>query len=677
MKYRQKGTQTKKKIADEILHQIGGSVIFVLLIIAAVAICMVGWLSITSKKTELIQESNAAANQLAGFLQQYTKSVEQLAANPEIKYVMTQTKPGDDIHQIEKMDTVMANLVNIADTDTENVMAAWMSDLDASILAQSDGFTSEEGWDITGRGWYGCIETKETILTEPYVDSSTGKMILSAASPVFDDTDKTVLGAVGMDIALDHMTQIMSEYKIGSNGYMLLLSENGTFLYHPDSSIVQKNIKDVDISQNVADAAASTSDEFLKYKEDGVTRYGFLQHAGNTGYIVLSSLPMTEYYSILAAMVIALIIIFAVGIVLIAISIRRSAAKLTKPILELNNTAQRLAAGDLDVDLHIASEDEIGELGDSIQKTVHRLKEYIVYINETSDVLSQIADGKLCISLQNEYAGEFQKIKTALLNISGSMNQVMSGINESSEHVSVGASELASASQVLAEGAQEQATSIEQLTATSSSVADQVEDSRSQAEASARATAQAASMIEQNQEKMKLMMEAMDKIHQTSQQVVGIIQTIEDIASQTNLLSLNAAIEAARAGEAGKGFAVVADEIGKLALESSNAANTTKELIEISMDEINKGNTIARSAVDSLKESVSAVERANEMIQKTAETAVIQAEKMKQLRIGIEEISQGIQDNSAASQETSATSDELASQAEILNKMVQKFELSQ
>lgn len=257
------------------------------------------------------------------------------------------------------------------------------------------------------------------------------------------------------------------------------------------------------------------------------------------------------------------------------------------------------------------------------------------------------------------------------------MNQVMSGINESSEHVSVGASELASASQVLAEGAQEQATSIEQLTATSSSVADQVEDSRSQAEASARATAQAASMIEQNQEKMKLMMEAMDKIHQTSQQVVGIIQTIEDIASQTNLLSLNAAIEAARAGEAGKGFAVVADEIGKLALESSNAANTTKELIEISMDEINKGNTIARSAVDSLKESVSAVERANEMIQKTAETAVIQAEKMKQLRIGIEEISQGIQDNSAASQETSATSDELASQAEILNKMVQKFELSQ
>ena len=182
-------------------------------------------------------------------------------------------------------------------------------------------------------------------------------------------------------------------------------------------------------------------------------------------------------------------------------------------------------------------------------------------------------------------------------------------------------------------------------------------------------------MVEQDQEKMKRMMEAMDEIHATSQQVVGIIQTIEDIASQTNLLSLNASIEAARAGEAGKGFAVVADEIGKLALESSKAANTTKELIEISIREINKGNAIASDAMDSLKESVSAINQVNQMIQETAADAAVQAENMKQLQIGIEEIAHGIQDNSAASQQTSATSEELASQAEILNQMVKKFEL--
>lgn len=675
MDKQRKGTNSKKKIADEILYQIGGSVIFVLLLIAAVAICMVGWLSITSKKTELIQESNAAANQLTGFLEQYTRSVEQLAVNPEIKSIMMEAESFDAFWQAEKMDTAMENLVGIADTDTENVMAVWLSDLDTSTLVQSDGFKSEEGWDITGRGWYGCITEKKTVLTEPYVDSSTGKMILSAAAPVYDDATGTVLGAVGMDISLDHMTEIMSEYKIGRNGYILLLSGGGTFLYHPQGDIVQKNIKDVNISNNVANAIASKSNEFLKYKTEGNTKYGFLQHAGDTGYVVLSSLPMSEYYATLVAMVIALVVIFAVGITLIAFSIKKSAKNLTKPILALNHTAQQLADGNLDVNLHITSEDEIGELGESIQKTVDRLKKYIAYIDETAEVLTQIADGKLSIHLKNDYVGEFQKIKTALLNISDSMNQVMLGINESSERVSVGASELATASQVLAEGAEEQAAAIEQLTATTTTVAEQVENSRHGAEASAKATAQAAGMIEQNQTKMKLMMDAMNEIHTTSQKVVGIIQTIEDIASQTNLLSLNASIEAARAGEAGRGFAVVADEIGKLALESSKAANTTKELIEISINEINKGSTIATDAMDSLKESVTAVNHVNGMIQETAEDAAVQAENMKQLQAGIEDMAHGIQDNSAASQETSATSEELASQAEILNKMVQKFEL--
>ena len=675
MKQQKKETISRKKIANEILQQIGGSVIFVLLFIEIIAICMVGWLIITSKEKELTQESNAAANQITGFLEQYTKNVEQLSVNPEIQNVMLETKAGDDIWQAEKINTAMNNIINIANTDSENVMAVWISDLDSSTLT-SDGFTSGEDWDITSRGWYRCITEKQTILTEPYIDSSTGKMVLSAASPVYDE-DGNVLGAVGMDISLEHITEIMSEYKIGRHGYILLLSENGTLLYHPQTDIIQKNIKDIDISPNVINAITSKRDEFLKYKSDGSTNYGFLHHTGDTGYIVLSCMSFSEYYTMLIIIIIALISIFAIGIILIAYRIKKSAINLTKPILELNHTAQQLAAGNLDVNINITSKNEIGELGDSFQKMVDRLKKYITYIDETSEVLSQIADGKLSIHLKNDYVGEFQKIKTALLNISDSMNQVMVGINKSSDQVSIGAAELATASQVLAEGAEEQAASIEQLSATTNNLADQVENSRKEAEISAQATAQTTTMIEQNQEKMKLMMDAMNKIYQTSQQVVGIIQTIEDISSQTNLLSLNASIEAARAGEAGKGFAVVADEIGKLALESSKAASTTKEMIELSIKEINKGNTIATSAMNSLKESVNAVDHVNEMIQKTAENAAIQAENMKQLRVGIEEITHSIQDNSAASQETSATSEELASQAEILNKMVQKFEICQ
>lgn len=670
-----KTTGNRKRIADEIMTHIGKSVILVFLVVAFVVICMAGWTIITSKEQELTLESRAASNQLTAFLDQYTRGAEQLAVNPDIIDIMNEIKPGDNILKAKKMDTVMEYLVNIANTDAENVMAVWLSDLDASALAQSDGFVGDGSWDITGRGWYSCITDKKTVLTEPYIDSSTGKMILSAAAPVYDNTTGAVIGAVGFDFSLDHITDILEEYKIGRGGYLLLLSENGTFLYHPQNDFIGKNIQEINISQNVANAVAAKKSEFLKYKVDGVTKYGSLEPAGDTGYLVLSSLPMSEYYAMLIVMVVALIILFTAGILLIALSIRKSAANVTKPILELNHTAQQLAAGNLDVQLAITSNDEIGELGESIGKTVNRLKEYIVYIDETAEVLARIADGKLQITLKHDYVGEFQKIKTALLNISNSMNQVMEGINASSERVSVGASELANASQVLAEGAELQAASIEELAATTNSVADHVEESRRDAEASAQETARVTAMIEQNQTKMTMMMDAMNEIRQTSQQVVGIIQTIEEIADQTNLLSLNASIEAARAGDAGKGFAVVADEIGKLALESAKAASSTRNLIEISMEEINKGNAIATDAMNALKDSVSAVDHVNEMIKNTAQNSAIQAESMEQLRVGIEEIARGIQDNSAASEETSATSEELATQANLLNTMVQRFEL--
>ena len=173
---------------------------------------------------------------------------------------------------------------------------------------------------------------------------------------------------------------------------------------------------------------------------------------------------------------------------------------------------------------------------------------------------------------------------------------------------------------------------------------------------------------------MNRMMDAMTKIHDTSQEVVGIIQTIEQIADQTNLLALNASIEAARAGELGKGFAVVAGEIGKLADESSKAANTTRDLIGVSIDEIEKGNELANRVLASLDDAVSAVANVNEMIEKTAEHAEKQAEHMQQLQKGIEAISQGIADSSAVSEESAATSEELAAQATTLTELLRRFE---
>jgi len=672
-----KSTQPKKKrIADEILFQVGRSVLLVFLVVAVVAILMVRWIIVSSKESELTLQSLSASHQLTGFFEQYASGSAQLAVNPEIKSVLLETTPGKTLSEAEKMETVRQNLMNVQKADAENIMAVWIADLDTSSFIQSDGYTSGDDWNITERVWYdACVETGTTVLTEPYVDLETEKVILSAVTPVFDDSTGEMIGVTGLDVSMEHLTEVMGEYKIGNNGYVFLVTSEGTIIYHPQEDMQQKNIADADVSQNVADAVKAGKEQFLKYKVGGTTKYGVAEPVGDLGYIVISNMPFSEYYALLIRMIIILVVLFVAGIVLIVLSIRQSAASLSKPIMELNHTAQQLAEGDLDVLLEITSEDEIGELGDSIGRTVARLKEYIVYIDETAEVLSRIADGKLGIELKNDYVGEFQKIKDALINISDSMNDVMKGISQSSEQVSVGASELADASQMLAEGAQTQAAAVQELANTTNTVTEQVEESRRDAEKSAQATVRITEMMEQNQDKMKLMMGAMNEIRETSQQVVGIIQTIEGIAEQTNLLSLNASIEAARAGELGKGFAVVADEIGKLALESSKAASMTRELIGVSMEEINKGNDIANGVMSSLEKSVDAVDKVNEMIRKTAESAALQADNVKQIRIGIDNIAQGVNDNSAVSEETYATSEQLATQTVSLNDMVQKFEL--
>ena len=221
---RSKTSKPKKqrRIADEILFQVGRSVLAVFLIVAIVAIFMVRWIIVSSKESELTLQSKAASYQLTGFFEQYEKASKQLAASPEIKYVLEQTVPGGSILDTDKMDTVKQNLVNIAETDTNNIMATWIADLDTSTLTQSDGYTSGSDWDITGRVWYKpCVEEKRTTLTEPYLDPATQKIILSAVTPVFGESG-AVLGVAGIDVSME---EINKGNEI-ANGVMVSLEES-------------------------------------------------------------------------------------------------------------------------------------------------------------------------------------------------------------------------------------------------------------------------------------------------------------------------------------------------------------------------------------------------------------------------------------------------------------------
>lgn len=671
---KEKRSKNKNGIKNQIQSKIGIAIIVIMTIITVLVVALVYNLLIDANNTELQQDSEAVSLQVEKYFAPFERMVEQLALDKDVQELLTTTSSGQRMTDNKIYDTVLDKMVAVAGLDTENIQGVFIADLDSNASITSGGTISGDDYDVTTRAWYECTKTGETMLTKTYVSASTGKTILSAATPVYDGKG-TVVGVVGIDVVIETITNMMQNYTIGAEGYAMLLSTDGTFVYHPNSELIDTSIEDMNITDNVKEAISNQSTTILKYRANGDGKYGYIMPIDDTGFIALSCIPKGQYYSSLIMAVLMLLVVIVAGVVFILFMIGRLAGRIVGPLVQLNGVANELANGNLEVSIDVHTEDEVGELAKSIEKTVNRLKEYIDYIDEISQVLADMADGRLAVHLKYAYVGEFQKVKDALNHISESMTEVMTSIVHGAEQVSGGSDDLARAAQGMAENTQTQAAAIEELLATATTVADQVKENRDNSEKSAVYTNEVADVMENSKAQMAQMREAMDKIQESSKQVVGVIKAIEDIASQTNLLSLNASIEAARAGEAGKGFAVVAGEIGGLANESANAVNTTRSLINVSLDEIEKGNAIVNDVIASLDEAVERVRIANGMIQETAQMADVQMNSIDQIRDGIDDMSQVVQDNSAMAEETSATSEELAAQSVTLNELVQRFEL--
>ena len=394
---------------------------------------------------------------------------------------------------------------------------------------------------------------------------------------------------------------------------------------------------------------------------------------------VASAEAKSQYTSARVTGLVSIILMILIGTGAVAFSnvIRTTITGIMlKPIQELESAAEKLKAGQLDVEINYESPDELGKLAGNFRQACKTLE---VIVQDTSYLLGEMAEGNFNVSSNNAqiYIGNFRQQYESISKLKHELSDTLTQINEASEQVASGSGQLAGGAQALAEGATDQAGAVEELTATVESVSGIAESSAESASGAYQMVRTAVEQADQSREELQALTNAMERISSTSQEIQNIIGSIEEIASQTNLLSLNASIEAARAGEAGKGFAVVADQIGKLAGDSAQAAVNTRDLIEKSLQEIENGNQITEKTVAALNKILESMNDFANAAKGASESSTEQADMLKQIEQGIEQISSVVQSNSAAAEETSATSQELSAQSEGLKNLVGRFKLAE
>ncbi|WP_444644206.1 methyl-accepting chemotaxis protein [Caproiciproducens sp. R1] len=649
---------------------------------AAVVFCVTAAIVLSSVKqtvtrltnSQLTAESQAASYQIAAYFSKYTEVATQMSANSQFEDLFLKAAPGTKITSAEGFAAVKQSLVNVKQSDPDNIVVAWIADIDSSQLTQADGYLSGADWNVLERPWYKELIKKQTvILTEPYQDTQTKEWIVSVVAPVYQPGTKTLLGVTGIDFSIGTLQTMVSGYKLGNTGFYMLATEAGKLIYHPDQDMNDKNISETGMSQNVIAAIQNKTAGSITYTARSQTNYGYVAPVGATGWTVTTGLPQKEFNAEFSAVQTSVFTVFILALLLLLALIVFMSRGIIHPLKNLTAAAGKIADGDLDVELNITSKDETGQVAQAFSRTVDRLRQYVHYIEEISSVLDQIAVGNLSFELQYDYVGEFSKIKNSLENIKTTLTKLFMGIYESAEQVASGSHQVAGASQALAQGAAEQASSIEELSASIMEISGQVNLTAANSATASQLAGRASTEIQHGNESMQQLIAAMDEMSRSSDEIGKIIKTIQDIAFQTNILALNAAVEAARAGSAGKGFAVVADEVRNLASKSAEAAANTTTLIENSISSVANGTKIVQETAQSLNLVMESAQKTTNLVDEISKASREQALSIEQVTTGVDQISAVVQTNSATSEESAASSEELNSQAQTLKALVERF----
>ena len=516
-------------------------------------------------------------------------------------------------------------------------------------------------------------ESKVASATLPTENPDTGKGSFYMTVPILDGD--RFLGIVTTEIS----TEVFNELDMSTLGYenvfFDVLDNQNNFVYSNNPDAKGKNLGDL-IGQKYSDMLVEKmqSKEAFFQRDSQVRYYVPLQIEGVDWWVQTAmTIPHfdQEKNQLLFALILSEVIIF----ILVQIINFLRISNALKPLKKISEAGKEVAGGNFDVEIHYPQQDEIGELSRSISEVIGRSKKIVF---DLRDRLDAMAGGNFTENLESEeYVGDYAPLLESLKHIQEDMNRTLQEVHASSVQVLSSAEQVNTGAQSLSQGATEQASSIEELSANMQDISHSIQASTKTAGDAYKLQGEAGVAVLQSNEKMEEMRKAMDDITAKSNEISKIIKTIDDIAFQTNILSLNAAIEAARAGAAGKGFAVVADEVGNLAQKSAKAAQNTGLLIEETIEAVEKGAKITEETAESLNSVSKSTEEVNTLIEKISSASSKDLEGITSLNQGLQQISSVVQANSATAEQSAAASEELTGQANKMNELVERFRLKE
>lgn len=390
--------------------------------------------------------------------------------------------------------------------------------------------------------------------------------------------------------------------------------------------------------------------------------------------LISAIMGIVTMYLFTQQLIIPAILVLLFGFVLASFITWRVAHKLQFAFQMIKDSINRLGQGDFDINIEFAMQADMNDLCEAVNDSAAQLKQNVTGVANTLDL---ITSGKIHIVNKRSYSGDFVRIQNSMQRLSEILLQNVSLISNTSQQVTDGSEQVSSASQCLAQGATEQASAIQELSATILDVSEQVKQNASDALEANHASSLVQDKIQSVAKETENMLQAMEEITNSSNQIGNIIKTINEIARQTNILALNAAVEAARAGAAGKGFAVVAEEVRNLASKSAEAAQNSTALIENSIQSVEKGKSIADQTARTMQEVLDATDKSTDLVNRIATASETQATSISEISLGVDQISSVVQTNSATAEESAASSREMADHAVQLQSLVQYYSLDE